>query len=284
MDKEPTIVPPAATDVEVNTKRIADGMDLLSQQAKERNERSEIFNWQALPVDAKEDYLRYMNGGVVLRSQIYESTTTGTEKLRRFRNTHTVNPSSNQQEECLYIEFPDKPNAATKLWNFHLQVGGHLSRHIASRKEKEVKEFPKSLLPHKITTWNAANYFILHHAAQKEGSKHGIFILSYYSYHQSIPDDPNGYGFICDNPWSNQNSILSDRYKDALPDLSTLLFRALACKGVLLKEAKPMLDNANGCGYRFMQMAIQMFHPDFVHDASKLCGDYSYQKIGQSFN
>ena len=37
-------------------------------------------------------------------------------------------------------------------------------------------------------------------------------------------------------------------------------------------------------GYRFMQMALQMFHPDFVHDATKLYGDYPYMKVGQSFD
>ena len=182
------------------------------------------------------------------------------------------------------MEWPDKPGESTERWHFHLQVGGHLSRHIGSRKDKEVKEFPKSLLPHKISIWDAAHYFKLHHAAQKEGSKYGIFIPSYYSYHQCIPDDENGYGFICDCPWSNQYSILSDRYIGALPDMSTLLFRAFACDGVLPKEAKPMLESANGCGYRFMRMCIQMFHPDFVHDSTKLCGDPPYQKMGQSFD
>lgn len=137
----------------------------------------------------------------------------------------------------------------------------------------------KSLIVYKIDNWDAASYFELYRGAEDEGAKEGIFVPSFWSYHQCIPVDSHGYGFVCDDPFKNPYSILPGRYIGTLPDMDGLLFRAFAQEGVLPKGAKPMLDDANASGYRFMRMAVQKFHPDFVHDATTLCGDFPHMKI-----
>ena len=138
-DEEPAAVAPAPTDMENNKKRIANGMDILSTAAQEKNACNKIINYQGLPDDVKEDYLHYQRGGVPLHSIFYKKDSNGKETLRRFKNNWTVDPATNVQKELFFIEFPDKPTDGTKRWNYHIQVGGHLSMHIASRQDKEIK-------------------------------------------------------------------------------------------------------------------------------------------------
>jgi len=44
-----------------------------------------------------------------------------------------------------------------------------------------------------------------------------------------------------------------------------------------------VLEAANQSGYQFIRTAIKLFHPAFVRNASKVCGDYPTMKVGDSF-
>ena len=152
--QEPQAAAAAPTDLANNSKRIADGIDILSAAAQDdanyRTTKLDIINYNLMPDDVKEQYLRRIEGKLVLRSHIFKKTSNGVEVLRRFENDWTV--KGGDQKEAFIIEFSDKPDDATKLWNYLIQIGDYLTSSIGLRDKEANKLIKKEERKLKMTS------------------------------------------------------------------------------------------------------------------------------------
>ena len=109
---------------------------------------------------------------------------------KTYCNDWTEKPGTSQQLKLKFIEFPDKPSAATKRFGYLIQVGGYTTYHIGVTLESQQKSFIKCLVP--VPVLNAATFFKFHRNLEKECATRGIWIPSWYTVEADVKD-PRGF-------------------------------------------------------------------------------------------
>ena len=178
-----------------------------------------------------------------------------------------------------FIEFPDKPSAATKRFGYLIQVGGYTTYHVGVTLESQQKSFIKCLVP--VPVLNAATFFKFHRNLEKECATRGIWIPSWYTVEADV-EDPRG--FTVADQFENPNSNIPARYTEPLYDWSGMLFQAFSYHEVLPKWAKRLLQDCNGCGYVFLRKLHEQFHPALVRNPDELASTYPTQNPTQDFD
>ena len=171
-----------------------------------------------------------------------------------------------------FIEFPDKPDDATKCWNSIIQVGGYTTYHINVHTKEGLELFRKSLTP--IKTWNGESFFNFHCDLEKKCVEIEIWMLSWCNVQVEVDELR---GFTVDDQFENPEADVPARYRDPLHKWSGILYQAFAYKGVLPDVALKTLANSGGYGYRFLRLCHKKFHPALVRQPNQLAKDYPTQ-------
>ena len=246
--------------IATNTKNLATNSATAAHSA---TSKVEYLDYTQLPDDVKEVYLRKVDGGRIIKDDI-----------KKFLNEFTEDANGVKQR-LNFIEFPKAK------WTYIIYMDGTYFRclgHQQNFKYLSVR-FKKSLQP--MPEWNARCFYNMYRDLEKQCCNYFLWVLP-YNMQRRQHIDPRG--FLIADPHRKVNSDLPLRLGCYVNEWSAQIFDALSEDGVLPKEGLLYLQQANGCGYRFLRNASVLFHPYVMDRSITLTASHPHQGPTTTFN